>query len=597
MSEVSAIYKQYEESLKKSRKEYEESIKEWADALSSIYNKYLEDFISSFGNEFESQIGRIKAKETASSFFGREELPFVAIDGSCYKEEHEGFLSFYGGAYGSRGNVTFEADTAKLQYERWGLSEDVSMVSFLPLPPDQVENSVESVEKGEARFRTDSEIRKISGLHTKIMQLAEIYLAYSVIARGGVGYPRIVLLDTTLSGLLGNTSYTPRSLNIIGADLDGERLSKLDSQVALAHPFNENLNVPRPKENQPWDRIFFAADQKNSKRVTLEESDLPEEVFKRAGSWLEDQGLAEHLSDSDTISLRKRPRSAWRTCVNVFESVCERLFREKEHTALSYQVEGERRFMGPSDISFLTGVGIRKLIELAWRKNVLLIGVVKDSSSRYFYRNFLGSAAATGKTDDYIPVPLADRQIIELLPHIAAGLQAPWGTVEFDSAFMTLHPEERETGETGVEEYTIPGTGKVARPERIFLRSINQYLLNRDRGILSHGVFIDRLVYPRDVTESEEWDIEVDRVGELKPLYFESGTSSTLQYMTQFLLSVLVRNHFPEALGYPDPLHKADWGAKSMRRRAKKLVESGGRAMKSRPMNRTFREIRERFGR
>jgi hypothetical protein len=64
-----------------------------------------------------------------------------------------------------------------------------------------------------------------------------------------------------------------------------------------------------------------------------------------------------------------------------------------------------------------------------------------------------------------------------------------------------------------------------------------------------------------------------------------------------YLLAVLVRNHYPEALGYPEPLHQADWGAKSMKRRVINLLESSEWAFRSRPLSKTFREIRDRLGR
>ena len=70
-----------------------------------------------------------------------------------------------------------------------------------------------------------------------------------------------------------------------------------------------------------------------------------------------------------------------------------------------------------------------------------------------------------------------------------------------------------------------------------------------------------------------------------------------LQQLSLYLLSILVRNHFPEALGYPDPLHQADWGAKSMKRRVTGLLESSEMAFRANPLYKTFRSIRESFGR
>lgn len=64
-----------------------------------------------------------------------------------------------------------------------------------------------------------------------------------------------------------------------------------------------------------------------------------------------------------------------------------------------------------------------------------------------------------------------------------------------------------------------------------------------------------------------------------------------------YLLTVLVKNHFPEALGYPDPLHLADWGAKSLKRNVNGLLESSEWVFRSNPREKLFRTIRESFKR
>lgn len=65
------------------------------------------------------------------------------------------------------------------------------------------------------------------------------------------------------------------------------------------------------------------------------------------------------------------------------------------------------------------------------------------------------------------------------------------------------------------------------------------------------------------------------------------------QWIMMYLLSVLTRNHFAEAIGYPDPLHKADWGAKTIGRSVGDTIRSSTSLLASRPLFRTFREIRD----
>ena len=60
-----------------------------------------------------------------------------------------------------------------------------------------------------------------------------------------------------------------------------------------------------------------------------------------------------------------------------------------------------------------------------------------------------------------------------------------------------------------------------------------------------------------------------------------------------YLLSVLTRNHYAEAIGYPDPLHKADWGAKTIGRSVGDTIRSSTQLLAGRPLTRTFRDIRD----
>jgi hypothetical protein len=61
-----------------------------------------------------------------------------------------------------------------------------------------------------------------------------------------------------------------------------------------------------------------------------------------------------------------------------------------------------------------------------------------------------------------------------------------------------------------------------------------------------------------------------------------------------YLLSELTRNHYAEVIGYPDPLHKADWGAKTVGRRLAQMLQSADYMMRSNPLSRTLRSVRDR---
>src|SRR5438552_7170296 len=136
MSELSKVYNQYQGSLVSSQREYEERLKTHAKTLKDRYNEFLHEFVASFSRYSENQMDRLEVKRIAEQFFETTEIAFVAIDGSCHKQQSANFISFYGGAYGSKGTISLAEPTGKIRYQRWELNRDVSMVAFVPIPPD-----------------------------------------------------------------------------------------------------------------------------------------------------------------------------------------------------------------------------------------------------------------------------------------------------------------------------------------------------------------------------------------------------------------------------------------------------------------------------
>jgi hypothetical protein len=179
-------------------------------------------------------------------------------------------------------------------------------------------------------------------------------------------------------------------------------------------------------------------------------------------------------------------------------------------------------------------------------------------------------------------------------------LEAPWASIEFDSTFMTLH-----LGHDEKDNLQIMGVrsraGEMVAPERLFLRSLAQFFLNRQKKtpLMGHVVFLDRLAFPTwDQEASGEVTVQSTSLGAMQPMvYKDRDTDNIGQMIMMYLLNTLTRNHFPEVIGYPDPLHKADWGAKSMGRRMRGMIESSEIPFRSQPIARTLRRIRDERGR
>jgi len=75
---------------------------------------------------------------------GSNTIDFVAIDGSCNKDPFTDFVVFSACAYGAKGQLQLDegGGDARIQYRRWDLERDVSMVAYVPVPFAQLADVV-----------------------------------------------------------------------------------------------------------------------------------------------------------------------------------------------------------------------------------------------------------------------------------------------------------------------------------------------------------------------------------------------------------------------------------------------------------------------
>src|SRR2546430_1769478 len=132
VSELSKVYGQYQGSLVSSQHEYEDRLKAHAKSLKSRFEELVHEFVASFSNYSENQMDRLDVKRLAGQFFETTKIAFVAIDGSRHKQQSANFISFFGGAYGSKGIISLSEPTGTIRYHRWDLNREVSIAPFGP---------------------------------------------------------------------------------------------------------------------------------------------------------------------------------------------------------------------------------------------------------------------------------------------------------------------------------------------------------------------------------------------------------------------------------------------------------------------------------
>ena len=601
MSILSNIFKCYKESLDHSLGLYEDSYKTTAENGKKFYNDFLKDYIIDFESQFSNPHSLNKINEKMRDYFQKDDIQFVAIDGTCSADPFNDFMVFFAAAYGVRGKIQMQTQPPKMSYERWSMDQDVSLVAYVPIPYAQAGDITDSA--FENFIVDDTSKINLSSVHTRLMQLAEIYLAYEMARSPTLTCPKLILMDLSLSSVMMSTDGYIEKTRLFGHPIGTRVLQVSDGLVVFAHPFNQKLGVPTAKKYRRWGYLVRYFSKNRGKTITIQE------LSKFSGESIDNWERTLHESfakklfqvDGSVISAKFDFSASWFDSVRFFEEFCDRLFHKREADALIYPVIdeiGERsRWMSPEDISFLISIGIRALIEQCWDKNIMLLGISKDSSSQYFSKNFIGVLRECDKFPaiqvGYLP--WTDRSLLECLAYQLENLKAPWAITEFDSVYMSLHVETEQG-----EKIIRGNRGNLVNQERIFARSLCQFfkIETKSKQLMGHVIFLDRLM--DSVLDQKFLDladnpiISNPELGIIRPAFFGSNNSSNSgQTIAMWLLKILTRNLFPEVIGYPDPLHKADWGAKSLKRKVDGLIKSSEITFRTKPLARTFRDIRD----
>lgn len=346
------------------------------------------------------------------------------------------------------------------------MDEDISFVAYVPVPFAEIED-VANPERLEDFIVTDQDKVDLSNIQNTLMQLAEVYLAYEMARSKSPDRARIILMDHSPSSIMASAEVgtSKDKIGLLGYQVGQRKLEESDAIVVYSHPFNEDLSLPSTKRfrlynsvigevvrqrvrvGKQFDLTDFAERDAQQKNITVDEWFGEWEAHYRRNKKAIDT-LGKYDTKSRTFTPSFDYEYSWRDSVRLFEDICEQLFKKKDQEALIYEApdiddpkKTRRRWMSPNDVKFLVSIGLRALIEECWQNRVMLLGIVKDSQSRYFTRNYYGVMRHTKVYDqiDVKPQPWTDRIVLEDIAYGVSGITAPWATTEFDSCFMTLH--------------------------------------------------------------------------------------------------------------------------------------------------------------
>jgi len=417
-SEITKTLRAYRAALETSRGRYEELYSTRGENALAFYQQYANRMLRSFADVFTNVAGRRRLHRQIQRLFGTDTLDFVAVDGSCNKDPFNDFIVFSACAYGAKGQLQIDetAERPALRYRRWELERDVSMVAYVPVPFAQL---AEAVGEKEDFLLSDQERINLASVHTKLMQLAEVYLAYNVVTSSSVERPRLLLMDLLPSSVMASIAGNPVAVNLSGYEFDRRRLDFRDIVVALSHPFREELQLPNHNRFRLHQLVL--AELHRTRQRTIDLRDMAARynldlaalqqaaggppLYGNRARYVEVNGGIRDLRDTPTVIPRAcrlgvldgelfssdftaedgsrialDVRQSWEFTVALFRSLCDRLFRHKEPDAMIYRVvdwEGTTRehWLDPNDIDFLTAVGLRALVEACWEQKVMLLGL------------------------------------------------------------------------------------------------------------------------------------------------------------------------------------------------------------------------------
>jgi len=150
------------------------------------------------------------------------------------------------------------------------MEQDVSITAYIPVPYAEA-GDITDMEYQEKFIVDDKNKINLSSIHTRLMQLAEIYLAYQMARSSISGYPKLILMDLSLSSVLMSTDVGLDNIHLFGCQIGSRTLQKRDGLVVYAHPINPKLDVPTTKKYRQWSYLVRLFMENKYRPITIDE--------------------------------------------------------------------------------------------------------------------------------------------------------------------------------------------------------------------------------------------------------------------------------------------------------------------------------------
>ena len=570
------------------------------ESIKDLYDSFLADLLMS---DFSYE----RAYETARSLFGSNKVEFAAVDGTEYTRPLFDMVIFFGGSYAARGFVEFRKDKPpKVEYATRFVEQGRGISSCVPLYVNKVveiDKSLSPISEHEptrislVKPLTDESIINNSAIASWIMAFSEIYLAYKL-ASSPEENIKILFLDRSLTcmqtSLMWDTSRRNRWKthgSLFGYEVDGECIDMNDLAFGRHRIVNKSLRIPAPRGDYLRYSIIYLLEEKDS-WLSLDEvcRELGVKDEKRRSRVLRhiEKSVKENYIEESSREYRINPKykTSWQRLKKLINIIGKQLFEEvSERSPLQIKKRDKYDWLTTQDIAFLTLYCLYMLIEECWNRNILLIGITKDTASRDFKNHVIPVFVNqriwrhTINQDKLKDVPNTDRMFLQSISLFNyQKVKVPWSLVEYDSAFRTIIPDlERRAG------YVSGAIRNRIIPERLFVKSYVQLSqANYDPQLRSNVLFIDRLVYPDfDLKKESRIGFKQEYGGATEPIeviaFRDKNVDNQIQNLVMAMIEAMTSPSIPEAFGHNKPLFVADKVAKWHYAQVKKIIDTTGK--------------------
>ncbi len=584
-----------------------ESYRTRFEAVEGLYERLFQNII-------KSDFNYASTYETAKKFFGSDTVSFAAVDGTEYSRPLFDLVVFLGGSYASRGTISFSPSHSPLvEYEEQFLKTGRALSSCVPVYVNEVPeidqsflHPGESTEMSLSKPLTDEAIANNSTIPMWIMTFSEYYLAYKLATeRDG---PRIIFLDrslaTSLASLIYDTSKRPlwkTNGSLYGLDVDGVPIDVNDLAYGRHHIDNPQLDLPAPRGDYLRYRCWLALERRGPQSLDSLCSILGitqpdrrrrvERILRK--STLE--GFLEELLG--TYGLKERYVGTWTRIKTLIGTIGRRMFEEKpKQNPMRVWKNNDWHWLTTQDLAFLTLFTLNLLVEECWRKQILLIGLTKDTAARDL-KNHVVPVLSSNKIwssditqEDLSRIPNTDRMMLQTLSVFNhESMKVPWSLVEYDSAFLMIVPDFKH--QLGFVSGAI--RNKIT-PERLFLKSYIQLSqTDIDPKLRSNVLLLDRLSFPefdyRPDSTLEFKHLYGNAVETVRPIVFRDKTvANPIQELVMQTLCAMTSNSIPELFGHNKPLFIADKVAKWHNEEMRRIIDTTGKWLMNNPSLRQF---------